>query len=166
MTFRELVESNINHKNFDNLKAFMKKQPGFKSWTFEGDYETLVIGFKKNIQAINAFKKSNASYLEVNAFGDTSAGNSEIRVELNKDAIRALSSDENLKEANQAKKVHDYFLQTMKKIKDYSEDKSNLDKLNRRILTDYAGDPAKLKEIYKQITKISTEIEQLKSIIG
>jgi predicted DNA binding CopG/RHH family protein len=85
-------ESNINNKNWQKLKAFMKKQPGFDSWTFEGDYETLVIKFKNNKQASNAIKKSNDSFLEVSAFGDASSENSEIRVELNNDAIKALEN--------------------------------------------------------------------------
>jgi len=68
----------------------MKKQPGFVSWTFEGDYDTLVIKFKSNKQTINAQKKSNDSFTEISAFGDSSAGDSEIRVELSQEAINAL----------------------------------------------------------------------------
>jgi hypothetical protein len=89
---KDMNESNINHKNWQKLKEFMKKQPGFDSWTFEGDYETLVIKFKNNKQASNAIKKSNDSFIEVSAFGDASSENSEIRVELNDDAIKALES--------------------------------------------------------------------------
>ena len=87
----------INKANWDGLKSFMKKQPGFSSWEFEGDYEELVITFKKNIQAINAFKKSNASYIEVSAFGQSSASNSEIRVELSKEAMKAMEVNEEIK---------------------------------------------------------------------
>ena len=86
----------INKANWDGLKSFMKKQPGFSSWEFEGDYEELVIGFKKNIQAIKAFKASNASYIEVSAFGQSSAGNSEIRVELSKEAMKAMEVNEEI----------------------------------------------------------------------
>jgi len=71
-------------------------------------------------------------------------------------------------------KVYDYFLETMTRVKNvgsyYSQDQSKVDKMNRRILTDYAGNPEKLKAIYKQISKIEStlekEMKELENIIG
>jgi hypothetical protein len=81
---------------------------------------------------------------------------------------------ENINEALDAKKVYDYFLSTMTNIRNvgsyYSQDQAKVDKMNRRILTDYAGDPKKLKEIYKQLANITnileTEMSELEKIIG
>lgn len=79
-----------------------------------------------------------------------------------------------LDEAVTALKVYDYYLSTMTKIRNfgtyYSQDQRKVDKINRRILTDYANDPKKLKEIYKQLSNIinilEVEMKDLESIIG
>jgi len=91
MKFRKylLENSQINKNNWKFLENFMKKQPGFIS--FDIIDNELVIKFKKNIQAINAQKKSNQSNTEISAFGQSSVGDSEIRVELNKDAIQGIN---------------------------------------------------------------------------
>jgi len=64
-------------KNLTELKELMKKEPGFNSWTFEGDYETLVIGFKTNKQAIDSYIKYSTS-----KFGKSVAKDSKITIEL------------------------------------------------------------------------------------
>ena len=88
-TFKEyIIESNITSGSWKFLEDFMKKQPGFLSWDIEDD--ELIIKFKKNIQAIKAQKKANDSFTEISAFGQSSAGNSEIRVELNQEALDSL----------------------------------------------------------------------------
>jgi len=88
-SFKEYVnENNITIGAWESLEDFMRKQPGFVSWDI--DNGELVIKFKKNIQAIKAQQKSNNSFTEISAFGDSSAGNSEIRVELYDEAIKAL----------------------------------------------------------------------------
>ena len=117
MTFRDLVEGNINKNNWSKLKDFMKKQPGFASWTFEGDYDTLVIKFKSNKQAINAQKKSNDSYTEISAFGDSSAGDSEIRVEISKEAKSAMNEGFNL---SHVQKDFDQVIAWFEKVTDVS----------------------------------------------
>lgn len=60
----------INSKNWSNLKEFMRKQPGFSSWEFEGDYETLIVGYKTPKQAAQAFNNSNKSSNEITSYGD------------------------------------------------------------------------------------------------
>ena len=94
-TFREYVteqdEFQITKGNWEFLKKFMEKQPGFLSWEFERKYDELVIKFKTNMQAIKAQAKSNKSTTEISAFGQSSAGDSEIRVELNDDAKNGLT---------------------------------------------------------------------------
>lgn len=88
---RSITEGNINKENWNNLKAFMKKQPGFDSWSFEGFYDELVIGFKTQKQASNAVKKSNDSSLEIGAFGsEVSVENGIVTVYLSDDAKEAM----------------------------------------------------------------------------
>ena len=95
-----IVSEKINKANWTALKAFMKKQPGFKSWEFEGDYEELVIGFKSNKQATDALKKSMADTVSIGAFGpEARAQNSEITVILGRDAMKAM--DESVNEVKQ-----------------------------------------------------------------
>ena len=127
--YEKSLNESINKANWDGLKSVMKKQPGFSSWEFEGDYEELVITFKKNIQAINAFKKSNASYIEVSAFGQSSASNSEIRVELSKEAMKAMEVNE--------------------EIKLYASTKKGIDKLYKVYSKDANGDLATLHSIIR-----------------
>lgn len=88
-------ESNVTRGNWDNLKVFFRKQKGYKSWEFEGDYEVLKIGFDTGLNASHAVKASNASNLEINAFGDVSVEGKVVTVELNKDAMNALNVNEN-----------------------------------------------------------------------
>ena len=91
VTESEELEENITKDNWANLKAFFKKQSGFKSWSFEDDYEILEIGFKDNISAQNALKKSVNSSNDINAYGsNVTAENGKITVELNKNAMNSL----------------------------------------------------------------------------
>jgi len=79
-----------------------------------------------------------------------------------------------LNEAVDAMKVFEYYKSTFENVKKAAEheldEKRKLDKMNRRILSDYAGNPGKLKEIYKQLTKTANELsdnlDKLDSIIG
>ena len=87
-TKKLLNEDNVTKGSWESLKNFMKKQPGFKS--FEVKDNILTINFKKNIQAIKAFQKSNNSYTEINAFGDAEAGDSKITVYLDDEAVNNL----------------------------------------------------------------------------
>jgi len=87
-TKKLLNEDNVTKGSWESLKNFMKKQPGFKS--FEVKDNILIINFKKNIQAIKAFQKSNNSYTEINAFGDAEAGDSKITVYLDDEAVNNL----------------------------------------------------------------------------
>ena len=87
---------------------------------------------------------------------------------------KAISESEIVTEAIDAKKVLDYYISTMKNIekfgKYYSSDKSKVSKMERRMLSDYAGNDKKLKEIYKQLTNMAnildTEMTDLENIIG
>jgi len=98
----KIEESNITIGGWENLKAFFKKQRGFDSWVWEGDYDELVIKFKKNIQAIKALQKSNNSTNEISAYGDVEAGNSEIRLYVSKEAKQAMENGgENIGEADE-----------------------------------------------------------------
>jgi len=82
--------------------------------------------------------------------------------------------DTKLTEAVDAMKVFNYYKSTFENVKKAAEheldEKHKFDKMNRRILTDYAGNPKKLKEIYYQLTKLannlSDDLDKLDSIIG
>jgi len=81
--------------------------------------------------------------------------------------------NDSLTEAVNAKKVYDYYMSTMKNFQKFGEYYSNArheDKINRRILTDYAGNQKVLKDIYKQINTMANtvddEMTKLEKIIG
>ena len=79
--------------SWSNLKDFFKRQHGFKSWTFDGDYQTLIIEFKNAKQASNAVKKNRQTDNEITAYGDVEInGKGEIIVELYDDAEKNLSN--------------------------------------------------------------------------
>ena len=100
LKFREMIKDvntsvvleSITKENWSKLKELMTKSNGFKSWEFDGDYEVLVIGFKDNTSALNAHKKN----LEfINSFGsEVLVGDSKIEIELNKNAMNALDTNE------------------------------------------------------------------------
>ena len=62
-----LDESIEESSDLISLKNKIKKQPGYKTWEFEGDYEELNIGYKDSLSAKNAFKKLNINELGVSA---------------------------------------------------------------------------------------------------
>ena len=70
VTEKDNLDEAINSKNWSNVKEFMKKQPGFNSWEFEGDYDTLIVGYKTPKQAAQAFTNSNKSSNELMSYGD------------------------------------------------------------------------------------------------
>lgn len=87
----------INSKNWTNVKEFMRKQPGFNSWEFEGDYETLIIGYKTPKQAAQAFSNSNKSSNELMAYGDDFwVQGKKIYVVLSDEAKKALDVNESI----------------------------------------------------------------------
>jgi hypothetical protein len=88
----------INAKNWSNIKEFMKKQPGFSSWEFEGDYETLIVSYKTPKQAAQAFTNSNKSSNELMSYGDDFwVQGKKIYVVLSDEAKKALDVNENIK---------------------------------------------------------------------
>lgn len=89
----------INSKNWANVKEFMRKQPGFNSWEFEGDYETLIVGYKTPKQAAQAFSNSNKSSNELMAYGDDFwVQGKKIYVVLSDEAKKALDVNESIKD--------------------------------------------------------------------
>lgn len=91
---KEHLNEAINAKNWSNLKEFMKKQPGFSSWEFEGDYETLIVSYKTPKQAAQAFTNSN----ELMSYGDDFwVQGKKIYVVLSDEAKKALDVNENIK---------------------------------------------------------------------
>lgn len=94
-----ILDEAINSKNWTNLKDFMKKQPGFNSWEFEGDYETLIVGYKTPKQAAQAFNNSNKSSNEITSYGDDFwVQGKKIYVVLSDDAKKALDVNESIQD--------------------------------------------------------------------
>ncbi len=92
------LDEAINSKNWSNLKEFMKKQAGFSSWEFEGDYETLIVSYKTPKQAAQAFTNSNKSANELMSYGDDFwVQGKKIYVVLSDEAKRALDVNESIK---------------------------------------------------------------------
>ena len=93
------LDEAINNKNWTNLKEFMRKQPGFNSWEFEGDYETLIVGYKTPKQASQAFSNSNKSSNEITSYGDDFwIQGKNIYVVLSDEAKKALDVNESVSE--------------------------------------------------------------------
>lgn len=93
----ENLDEAINSKNWTNVKEFMRKQPGFNSWEFEGDYETLIVGYKTPKQAAQAFSNSNKSSNELMAYGDDFwVQGKKIYVVLSDEAKKALDVNESI----------------------------------------------------------------------
>ena len=96
---QNILDEAINSKNWTNLKDFMKKQPGFNSWEFEGDYETLIVGYKTPKQAAQAFNNSNKSSNEITSYGDDFwVQGKKIYVVLSDDAKKALDVNESIQD--------------------------------------------------------------------
>lgn len=133
-------ESKINKKNWEVLKDFMRKQSGFKSWEFEGDYEILIIGFKDNASAIKAYKASTSS-TEISVFGSVEVKNGKITVKLNNDAMNAMeetSEDkktqkdgEENKKINEAHATQDEIISALKELKGVEPEALRVALMNR-----------------------------------
>lgn len=98
---QEIQEDNldeaINSKNWMNLKEFMRKQSGFNSWEFEGDYETLIVSYKTPKQAAQAFTNSNKSSNEIMSYGDDFwVQGKKIYIVLSDEAKKALDVNESI----------------------------------------------------------------------
>lgn len=146
------INESINSKNFENLKSFMKKQPGFSAWEFEGDYETLVITYKSPKQAISAWSNSNKSGNELMSYGDDFwVQGKKIYIVLSDEAKKALNINEAKKELSleEKQKLAKEFVNKFSKVLDSAAINEAKMKVNSKI--------SAIQAIQMSISKISDE---------